>query len=208
MSILKKMEPFLNMSEILGDILSQLIESPIKSIKVECFGSIDELKPVLISFLKGIFSNVTDNRINFINAISVAEERGVSVSHSYSSEQVDYTNLVRAEVYTSQSKYSISGSAFSDSHARIVSIMGYGIDVFPEGVMLFMKNKDVPGVIGKIGTILGDNKINIASYILSRDNQNESAYSVVKVDENIDDGLIEKISKLDEIETINQIKLK
>ena len=74
--------------------------------------------------------------------------------------------------------------------------------------MLFMQNKDVPGVIGKIGTLLGNNNINIASYILSREIKNKSAYSIVKVDEKINDEIINEISLLEEIEKINQIELK
>ena len=71
-----------------------------------------------------------------------------------------------------------------------------------------MKNKDVPGVIGKIGTLLGNNNINIASYILSREVKNKSAYSVVKVDEKISNQIIKEITLLEEIETINQIELR
>ena len=196
------------MTEKLGILISQLISGPVKSVKLDCFGLIEELKPISISFLKGLFSEVTDNRINFINAISIAEERGISISHSYSSEKISYSNLVTANVITSDGEYSISGSVFSENHPRIVNIMGYSIDVFPEGVMLFMQNKDVPGVIGKIGTLLGDNNINIASYILSREVKNKSAYSIVKVDEKINDEIIKRIFSLEEIETINQIKLK
>ena len=207
MSILKQIEPYLNMTEKLGVLLSQLIMNPVKSVKIECFGLIEELKPISISFLKGLFCKVTDNRINFINAISIAEERGISISHSYSSEKTGYSNLITASVTTSDGEYLISGSVFSENHPRIVNIMGYSIDIFPEGVMLFMKNKDVPGVIGKIGTFLGDNDINIASYILSREIKNKSAYSIVKVDEKIDSKIIKEISLLREIETINQIEL-
>ena len=152
MSVLKQLEPYLDMSEKLGIMLSQLINESVVSVKIECFGLIEELKPMTISFLKGLFNKVTDNRINFINAISVAEERGISISHSYSSEKISYSNLVLATVKTSKGEYSIGGSVFEENHPRIVNIMGYKIDVFPEGVMIFMKNKDVPGVIGKIGT--------------------------------------------------------
>ena len=208
MSILKQIEPYLNMTEKLGILISQLISGPVKSVKLECFGLIEELKPISISFLKGLFSRVTDNRINFINAISIAEERGISISHSYSSKKISYSNLVKASVITANGQYSISGSVFSEKHPRIVNIMGYSIDVFPEGVMLFMQNKDVPGVIGKIGTLLGNNGINIASYILSREVSNKSAYSIVKVDDRINDELIKEISSFDEIEIINQINLK
>ena len=195
MSILKQIEPYINMTEKLGVLLSQLIMNPVKSVKIECFGLIEELKPISISFLKGLFCKVTDNRINFINAISIAEERGISISHSYSSEKTGYSNLITASVTTSDGEYLISGSVFSENHPRIVNIMGYSIDIFPEGVMLFMKNKDVPGVIGKIGTFLG------------REVKNKSAYAIVKVDDKMDSKIIKEISLLREIETINQIEL-
>ena len=207
MSILKKIEPYLDMTEKLGVLLSQLISGPVKSIKIECFGLIDELKPISISFLKGLFHRVTDNRINFINAMSIAEERGISIAHSYSSEKISYSNLVIATISTNEGNFSISGSVFSENHPRIISVMGYDIDVFPEGVMLFMKNKDVPGVIGQIGTLLGQNNINIASYILSREIKNKTAYSIVKVDEKLSDNLMDTISSLSEIETVHQIYL-
>ena len=70
-----------------------------------------------------------------------------------------------------------------------------------------MKNKDIPGVIGQIGTLLGQNNINIASYILSREIKNKTAYSIVKVDEKLSDNLMETISSLSEIETVHQIYL-
>mgnify|MGYP003313746849 CR=1 FL=1 len=91
-----------------------------------------------------------------------------------------------ATVTTPTGKYSIGGSVFAKNHPRIVNIMGYKIDVFPEGVMLFIMNEDIPGVIGKVGTFLGNNNINIASYILSREIKNKSAYSIIKVDEKLD----------------------
>ena len=207
MSVLKQIEPYLEMTEKLGIMLSQLINESVASVKIECFGLIEELKPMTISFLKGLFNKMTDNRINFINAISVAEERGISIAHSYSSEKISYSNLVLATVKTSKGEYSIGGSVFAENHPRIVNIMGYKIDVFPEGVMLFMRNKDVPGVIGKIGTFLGDNSINIASYILSREAKDKSAYSIVKVDERLNASIIKEIESLDEIVTINQLEL-
>ena len=207
MSILKQIEPYLDMSEKLGIIMSQIIKGAVKSVRIECFGLIEEPKPISISFLKGLFNKVTDNRINFINAISIAEERGLFISHTYSSDKISYSNLIKVKIITSNNEYLISGSVFSENHPRIVSIMGYNVDVFPDGVMLFMKNNDVPGVIGKIGTLLGNNDINIASYILSREAQNKSAYSIIKVDEKLDDKIIKQISLLDEIKTINQIEL-
>ena len=83
--------------------------------------------------------------------------------------------------------------------------MGYEVDFCPEGNMLFVQNKDVPGVIGSVGMLLGKEKVNIAEYILSRTAKNDYAYSVIKVDGQIDELLLEKLSKVDEIINIKQL---
>ena len=85
--------------------------------------------------------------------------------------------------------------------------MGFDIDLNPEGPMLFIKNKDVPGVIGKVGKILGDSKINIAEFLLSRTSKGDNASSIVKVDDKISDELIESLKKLDEIMSIIQLEI-
>ena len=83
--------------------------------------------------------------------------------------------------------------------------MGFEIDVIPEGNMLLIENIDVPGVIGKVGKILGDSKINIAEFLLSRTSKGDDAFSIVKVDEKISKKLIDLLTKLDEIISIRQL---
>ena len=85
--------------------------------------------------------------------------------------------------------------------------MGFDIDLNPEGNMLFIKNKDVPGVIGKIGTVLGDLKINIAGYLLGRIDKQDYAYAVIKLDDYIDDIALNNINDIDEIISVKQLKL-
>jgi len=205
MAQLKQITPFLDLAETLGKITTQLIESPIKSISVECFGNIDDSKPISLSFLIGLFHNITDNRINFVNASVIAEERGISLSHSLNTDTVSFANLIVAHVTTKNGTIEVAGSVFGDQHPRIVSIMGYEVDVRPEGNMLFVQNKDVPGVIGKVGMVLGKSAVNIAEYILSRTANNDSAYSIIKFDGIIDDTLLEELTKIDEILDIKQL---
>ena len=83
--------------------------------------------------------------------------------------------------------------------------MGYEVDVNPIGNMLFLKNKDVPGVIGKVGLLLGKSNINIAQYLLSRIEGKDTAYSIIKIDGQIDNNLINKISSIDEILDLKQL---
>ena len=108
---------------------------------------------------------------------------------------------------TENETINVGGSVFGDNHFRIVDIMGYELDVNPEGNMLFMKNKDVPGVIGRVGTILGEAGVNIGEYLLSRTSQNETAYAVVKLDSALDRRILESLNKLDEIIDIHQLQL-
>ena len=202
---LKQIRPYLELAETLGKIEMQLAESPVKLVSVECFGNIEDSKPIALSFLIGLFHNMTDNRINFVNAAVIAEERGVSFSHSLNTEPVSFANLIVAHIETKEGTIEVAGSVFGDQHPRIVDIMGYEVDVRPEGNMLFVQNKDIPGVIGKVGMLLGEGGVNIAEYLLSRTPNNDSAYSVIKFDGEINDKLLETLKQVDEILSVKQL---
>ena len=207
MSLLKEIEPYLDLSEKLGLLQSQLIKGSIKSVSVECFGNIEESKLISIAFLKGLFMNIMDLKVNFINAMSVADERGISIAHSYSSETKRYSNFIRTFVSTDDGEFQLGGSVFGENHPRVVDIMGYDIDIMPEGYMLFIKNRDIPGVVGTIGTILGNNSVNIAEYVLGRERDIDIAYSIIKIDEHIGDEVIDELNALDVIIQIDQLKV-
>jgi len=147
MEELKKLEPYLNLANKMGQLQSQLAKGALKNVQFECYGTLEESKPLVLSFLKGLLENVSGSRVNFVNAFAVAEERGISVEHSYSSKETTYTNLIQTFVKSDSGEIKIGGSAFSGEHLRIVNLMGYNVDFKPSGHMLFLKNKDVPGVI-------------------------------------------------------------
>ena len=111
------------------------------------------------------------------------------------------------KVETDTETVTLSGCVYGKNLYRIVDIMGFELDMKPEGNMLFMQNMDVPGVIGKVGSILGENKVNIGEYLLSRTSKNDIAYAVVKLDCKLDSHIIESLQNLDEIVKIHQLKL-
>ena len=104
-------------------------------------------------------------------------------------------------------EYTVSGSVFGKGYLRLVEIMGFEIDVMPEGNMLLIENVDVPGVIGKVGRILGDSQINIAEFLLSRTSKGNNAFSIVKVDDRISSSLMQSLEKLDEIMKVIQLEV-
>lgn len=207
MSKLKVLAPFLDLAEILGKIQFQLCDEPVQSVAVECFGNIDDSKPVALSFIKGILSESADVRLNFVNAGVIAEDRGISFSHSYNSDSVSFSNLIMTHVTTKNGSIKVAGSVFGDNHSRLVDIKGYEVDVRPEGVMVLIQNKDVPGVIGQVGMILGDAGVNIAEYLLSRSSNSDTAFAVVKIDEKLSNTVLTTLKNMDEILSIKQLQL-
>lgn len=206
-TVIKKMAPFYSLAEKIGLMISQLANSPIKNIEVKCYGDARDSKSISLLFIKGLLSSITDNRINMVNADIVAKERGISFSHSYNSEEMPFLNLITCSISTSSEEIQVSGSIYFENHPRIVNIMGFDIDLNPDGYMLFIKNKDVPGVIGKIGSILGDLNVNIAGYLLSRIEKSDYAYAVIKLDELVKEDVLNQISVIDEIIDIKQLTL-
>ena len=206
-SLIKKMSPFYNLSEKIGVIISQLVDSPIDSIEVICYGEAEDSKSISLLFIKGLLANMTDNRINMINADVIAKERGIIYTHSYNNEETPYLNLIKCKIKAGNQLIDVSGSVYFENHLRIVNIMGFEIDLDPSGTMLFIKNKDVPGVIGKIGTVLGNLNVNIAGYLLSRIEQKDFAYAVIKIDNLISNSVIEELEQINEIIEIKQLNV-
>ena len=207
MSILKKIQPFLDMCERLGKINSQLIDESVVKIEINCFGITEDVKPMSIAFIKGLLSNVIDNRVNYINALSIAEERGIEILNTFNPQSEKYANFVDTKIYTKDKIFNIGGGVFFKNEFRILRFMEHDINFIPKGNTILLKNKDVPGVVGKVGTILGKSGINIAEYILSRPQKNETPISVIKVDDILDDNCIDDLNNLDEIIEVKQFNI-
>ena len=113
--------------------------------------------------------------------------------------------MIRTKVSGKNKPSIISGSVFEGGHPRLVNILGYEMDLDPYGTMLFTWNKDVPGVIGSVGTILGNANVNIGGYLLSRDTNDDEAFSVIRVDSEVSKEILLTLQKLPEILSIQQL---
>jgi len=207
MSMLKKIQPYLDLSELIGNIQSQLLDDSIKKIEINCYGSIDDIKPMSIALIKGLLSEVVDNRVNYINALSIAEERGIEIINTFNPQIDKYANLIDSNIYTNNEIINVGGGVFFGNEFRVLKFMGHDINFIPEGDIILSKNKDIPGVVGKVGTILGESGVNIAEYILSRPQKNENPISIIKVDHSVNQDCLEKLNKIDEILEVRQFKI-
>ena len=203
---INSMKHHLNLADILGVIFSQLLLGPILKIEIECLGSIDEVKPIALSFVKSLLSKRIPERINYINVETIVKELNIDFSFKYSTSRINFSNLINVKVMA-DNEINLSGSIFDNKYPRLVNIMGFKMEVTPVKTMLFIENKDVPGVIGQIGSLLGDNNINIAAYLLSNNIQNGIAFAVLRLENNIDDKIIDQLTSISQIISLKQVNL-
>lgn len=199
--MLRQAEPYMNLAEQLGSFIVQMVEGGLRTVAVKYSGEAAALaiKPITAALLKGVLSKSLPERVNLVNAPLLARERGIQVSETISSEVGDYTSLITVELTTDKAKREVAGTLFGRKEPRIVRVDTYRMEAVPSGHMLVFSNQDTPGVIGKIGTILGSNQINIAGMQLGRMAPHGMAVAVVNVDSTIPPPILEQIQALPNI---------
>lgn len=207
--VFKVIEPYLKLCENMGSIITQIVEGHIKKVKIRYVGDIlkYDLSPFTVSIMKGMLTPILQETVNFVNSLVIAKERGITVVESKTAEIQDFASLIVVEVETDKAKSLLAGTLFTKGDPRLVKINEFWVDCAPEGNMLVVFNKDVPGIIGEIGTIFGKNKINIASVSFGRDVKGGNAVSVWNVDSDVSDKMLEEIRKAKNIQEVKLVKL-
>lgn len=207
MEVMKRLEPYLHISAIMGQLLWQLTDGNIRKIEVTCQGQVDNPELMALSAVRGVLDQILDSRLNFVNTAAVAQERGIGFTYSIDTAEGNYANLIRVDVTTGDGVRSMAGSIFGRRHARIVEIDGYHLELNPEGVMLFIRNRDAPGVLGRIGTVMGNAQVNIGEALLSRGRKSGDAYLVVKVDTDPPENVLRELGEIDGIIAIQKVMI-
>jgi D-3-phosphoglycerate dehydrogenase len=201
--------PHLRLAEKLGHLAAQLLNEAPVQVTVALGGDAAELKPDTITagVLKGLLSGFLDDTLNFVNAPFIARERGIRVTETRSREVTDYVNTLTVTVTTPRATHEVMGTVLSGRALRIVRIDGFRVEAVPEGYFLMLHNRDVPGVVGAVGTILGEAQINIAGLELGRDRVGGTALSLVQVDAQVPAVVLEKLRTVPAITAASLIKL-
>lgn len=190
--VYNKLRPFLELAERLGRIHAQLSEGQLEGITIEYLGDVTNhpTSPLTSAMLKGIMEAISAEPVNFVNAPVLAQEHGISVDERRSSEHEDFASLVTVTYHTDVSSRILSGTLFGKSDPRLVRLDEYDFDAVPEGHMLFYENADIPGVIGKVGTIMGSHQVNIAQMTCGRHEVGGRALTILNVDSAIPDPVL------------------
>lgn len=202
--------PYLKLAECIGVLLHTLARHPIRRIAVEYRGEeVDGMvKPLTVALLRGILTPILGDKVNYINAPVLASERGIQVTQAKGLKTGDYTNLVSCQVTLEDGEEIImSGTLLDRKEPHIVQINEYRMNFVPEGYLLIMGSHDQPGVIGRVGTLMATNNVNIASWHTGRAQPGGHTLTVLTLDSPVPDAVLDQMLAEGFIRHAHQIKI-
>ena len=198
--VMEVIRPFFNLAERMGCLGTQLALGRIQSIEIGYNGDISEVdtKILTVAVLKGILSPMLQESVNYVNAPGVAKSRGIRVKEVKQKQSDDFANLITLKVITDKGECALSGTLFG-KEGRIVMINDFRVDFLPQGWLMIGPHIDRPGMIGKVGTILGSNQINIANMHVGRSAQAGNQLMVLAVENPIPQVVLDQLKAVDGI---------
>ncbi len=208
--LLSKMRPYLQLAEKIGKFHAQFAEKRVTTLVMKYTGSVlaYPVEHITTAALKGFLQNISDETVNYINAPVKASEYGIKFEETKTSYTTPYENLITVEAETEEGEVnSVSATLFLPDNPRFVIVNDKHFDAYPEGNLIVIENRDRPGIIGNVGTLLGEHNINVAQMTWGRTDHSEDAMTVINVDQKVTDELLEEIGKLPNIMSARLIKL-
>jgi D-3-phosphoglycerate dehydrogenase len=190
--------PYFTLAERLGSFAAQYVDGGIKEVNIRYTGEeiVRGSTPLTLNALKGVLMTFMEEEVNVVNAPFLIKQRGIVVNESTTSSMEDYANLVTVELVTDKGRGTVSGTIFGRQNPRIVRIDDVSLEAIPEGHILVFTNRDTPGVIGRVGTILGNSGVNIAGIQLGRTGPQEDAVAVLNVDQLVTEEVLAELRSL------------
>ncbi|MBT2133115.1 phosphoglycerate dehydrogenase [Croceibacterium sp. LX-88] len=192
-----KLKPYMALAEKLGSLVGQLTTGSVPRVSIHTEGHANELniKPMVAAVLAGFLREQSDT-VNMVNAPFLAKERGIEVREVRTEKEGDYHTLLRVSVKTDAGERSVAGTLFSNAEPRLVELFGIKVEAELAGHMMYIVNEDAPGFIGRIGTLLGENGINIGTFNLGRREAGGEAVLLLSVDGEVPAHVLEKARTL------------
>lgn len=205
----RALRPLFDLGRRLGQLGCALAAGGLEGIEVRYGGSSEEALRPLAAYVKvGLLENILgSHQVNFVSAPHLARQRGIGIARTRLSRHADYTEYVEIVVKAERGDLKLAGALLGDAHPRIVRIDEYHVDVVPAGTLIVLRNRDVPGVIGRVGTLLGGHDINIAEYHQSRLGRGGDALAAVAVDGNVGPEIGAALLGLEEVASATIVRL-
>ncbi|WP_243386475.1 phosphoglycerate dehydrogenase [Bacillus kexueae] len=205
----EKIQPFYKLAKKIGSLGSQCMKEPVSSVEIAYEGSVAELETSFItkSFLSAFLNERVASTVNEVNAGLIASERGINYSETIKSNTSGYENCITITINGEQQSFQVKASYIPHYGERIIEINGYDIDFYPTGELLYIQHIDQPGVIGRVGNVLGENDVNIATMQVGRKKVGGSAIMMLSVDKPVEPSLIDQLSTFSDIVSVRTIHL-
>lgn len=201
-----KLKPYMALAEQLGSLVGQLAHDNLTDISIEVEGAAAQLniKPIVGAVLSGFMRRYSAT-VNMVNAPYLAKERGLDVREVRHEREGAYQTLIRVTVGTQEGDKSVAGTLFGNNEPRLVEIFGIGMEAELSGHMLYIVNDDVPGFIGRVGTALGAEGLNIGTFHLGRRSAGGDAILMLSLDQAVPSELLPTLEKLDGVKTVKPL---
>ncbi|MBE7445398.1 MAG: phosphoglycerate dehydrogenase [Planctomycetia bacterium] len=203
------LKPYIILAEKMGSLLTQLTVGGIQAVDIIYSGEITKRNICLVtdSLMVGLLKPALEDGVNLVSAPHLIAERGIKTNITISSGLSNFTSLITAKIHTSSGETVISGTVFGKNEPRLVDINGYGVEAVLDEHMLVLFGKDKPGLIGNIGCVLGNKKINIAHMTFGRKKSSGNAITIINVDAAVPQECLNEIEQLDHMEAAHLIHL-
>ncbi|CAJ1002894.1 MULTISPECIES: phosphoglycerate dehydrogenase [Bacillales] len=207
--VMERLQPYFTLGEKLGNFLAQVTVGSIQEIAITYSGELADVDtaPLTRTVLRGVLSFRLGEEVNYVNAPLLAKVRDITVTEKKSAHNRGFTNLLTVTLKTTQQTRTVAGTRLNGYGARIVKIDDFAIDVAPEGYLLYIHHNDRPGVIGRVGSILGNNDVNIATMQVGRRDIGGDAIMMLSVDKPVSAELLDSMGELPEVKSVTQIEL-
>jgi D-3-phosphoglycerate dehydrogenase / 2-oxoglutarate reductase len=206
---LEKIGPLLTLADRIGCLLAQLTAGPVKEIVIEYAGDFQELdlSPVTTAVIKGLLTPMVKDTVNFVNAGVLARERGIKVTETTLAATEEYLNLITVRAIANEGTSKVAGTIFGQKDPRVVNINNFRLEMHPRGRFVLIHNHDRPGAIGSIGSLLGENNVNISRMRVGQEQGGDKTIIFLRTDQIIPDGVMEKLRALPLIITVRSFEL-
>ncbi len=206
---LREQVPYAGLAAAMGRFLAQMAEGRMAEARLTYAGDVAErpTTALTLAFLRGVLGTILAEHVTDVNAMLIAKSRGLRVTETSTTESADYASLLTAELRTDRGVSSVAGTLFHRREPRFVAIDGFSLEAVPQGFMLVFANQDVPGVVGRIGTLCGRHGINIAGMQLGRERRGGRAVSILNLDDAIPPAALDEIRAMPDIVAARLVKL-
>jgi D-3-phosphoglycerate dehydrogenase len=204
-----ELRPLFQLAERLGRLARALLPGAVGTIELRYSGPRDEApRPLLLAALQGALRDIVDRRaINLVNAQHVAQERGIETAWTHVAPHHELGEEIELRIESGDRALRVGGALLGETHGRITRIGAFRVDIAPRGTLLVLRNRDVPGVIGRVGTLLGDEGVNIAEYHQARLQAGGEALAAVSVDQPLQPRTLERLATLPEVIEARQVDM-